>query len=37
MYRQLVSLLAKGTRIKGGEHVSDAKGLVLNQNVWSKQ
>ena len=35
MYHQLLSLLAKGTRLIAREHVSDAKGLVLNQNVWS--
>ena len=28
-------LISERTRIIAGKHVSDAKGLVLNQNVWS--
>ena len=35
MYHQLLNLLAKDTKIIARKHVSDAKGLVLNQNVWS--
>ena len=39
MYRQLLSLLAAGTIIIAREHISDAKGLVLNQNMptWHLQ
>ena len=35
MYNQYLNLLAKDTRIIAREHVCDAIGLVLNQNVWS--